>query len=373
MKIEVFRSGVWKGIPFPPERVKRIAATYNRNYPVIEAPAVIGHPDELDPTTEAYGWVRKLEFAERNDPKTGQTFTSLYAHFDQFVPEFLNAVKAGRWKQRSIKLRGDQMTHVGFLGGMLPAVKGLDPIPVDAFADGDADDDGETFTQEFAELTAASSTKQTDAMTVEEIQKAISDGIAAATKPLRTEINSLKKQLKASESDDGDDGEAKPRGKAKEFAEEPAKPEDSKEFKELQTQNAKLQDQVLEAQFSEYLQSEKLQTRVLPAQRPQVLATMKRLAADATEIEFSEGSGKDAKVTKSKPLDVYKSFLEGLPEQVEFSELATEDNANGGDDDEAGSSTFSERSGRGRAKEAGYITAAKGIVAAHPNAKVATK
>lgn len=81
-----------------------------------EAPVVVGHPKENAP---AFGWVEAL----KTDGKV------LYAKFKQLVPEFIEAVKNGLYKKRSISLYPDlSLRHIGFLGAMPPAIKGLSDI-----------------------------------------------------------------------------------------------------------------------------------------------------------------------------------------------------------------------------------------------------
>jgi hypothetical protein len=88
-----------------------------------EAPVVIGHPEESAP---AYGWAEKLK-------REGQI---LYAKARDVVPEFADMVKRGLFKKRSISLYPDfTLRHVGFLGAVPPAVKGL---PNMAFSGRDA-------------------------------------------------------------------------------------------------------------------------------------------------------------------------------------------------------------------------------------------
>ena len=88
-----------------------------------EAPVVIGHPTMNAP---AWGWVSALK-------REGK---SLYAKFQQVQPEFAEMVEKGLFKKRSIALYpGLKLRHVGFLGAMPPAVKGLADIQ---FAEGDA-------------------------------------------------------------------------------------------------------------------------------------------------------------------------------------------------------------------------------------------
>lgn len=86
-------------------------ATYNPQEH--EAPIVIGHPKDNSP---AWGWVEGIK---RED-------NILYAKLKNLVPEFVDMVKNGMFKKRSISLYPDgTLRHLGFLGAMPPAVKGL--------------------------------------------------------------------------------------------------------------------------------------------------------------------------------------------------------------------------------------------------------
>ena len=74
---------------------------------------MIGHPKDNAP---AYGWVEGLE-------RKGDT---LWAEILPTVAQFSDWLKAGLFKKRSISLYPDMsLRHVGFLGAMPPAVKGL--------------------------------------------------------------------------------------------------------------------------------------------------------------------------------------------------------------------------------------------------------
>lgn len=78
-----------------------------------EAPVVVGHPVDNSP---AYGWVEQL----KTDGKT------LFAKLKDLNKEFLNWVEKGLYKKRSISLYPNLLLrHIGFLGGVPPAVKGL--------------------------------------------------------------------------------------------------------------------------------------------------------------------------------------------------------------------------------------------------------
>lgn len=93
------------------EDLDQIVSSYNPAEH--EAPIVIGHPSDNAP---AYGWTAALK-------REGEI---LFAKFKQLVPEFVDMVQRGLFKKRSIALYPDlTLRHIGFLGAMPPAVKGL--------------------------------------------------------------------------------------------------------------------------------------------------------------------------------------------------------------------------------------------------------
>lgn len=81
-----------------------------------EAPVVYGHPETDSP---AQGWVTELK-VEGN---------TLKAHLDRLNTQFVESVKSEEYKKVSIALYDDMMLrHIGFLGAVPPAVKGLEPV-----------------------------------------------------------------------------------------------------------------------------------------------------------------------------------------------------------------------------------------------------
>ncbi|OGI00464.1 MAG: hypothetical protein A2Y25_11995 [Candidatus Melainabacteria bacterium GWF2_37_15] len=117
--VEIFRAGeqtdsVGNTRDWTESDLEKIVNQYNAKKH--EAPVVIGHPKENAP---AFGWVEDLKTDGR----------VLFAKFKQLVPEFIDAVKNGMYKKRSISLYPDfTLRHVGFLGAIPPAVKGLADI-----------------------------------------------------------------------------------------------------------------------------------------------------------------------------------------------------------------------------------------------------
>lgn len=122
MKFEIFKTGSHtsdKGVTnnYSLDDLNFIAKSYNPDED--EAPIVVGHPADNSP---AYGWVSSLEVTE-----DGKLVAD--APDDKIHPDFLSAVREGRYKKRSISLTPDgKLRHVGFLGGAAPAVKGLADI-----------------------------------------------------------------------------------------------------------------------------------------------------------------------------------------------------------------------------------------------------
>lgn len=125
----IFRAGRHRTIggqtiEFSEADLAAVAAAYDTA--VHEAPLVIGHPKTDDP---AMGWVSGLKCVGLR----------LEADFRQMDPAFAEAVEAGRYKHvsaafyapdspRNPKPGGYYLRHVGVLGAVPPAVKGLGPL-----------------------------------------------------------------------------------------------------------------------------------------------------------------------------------------------------------------------------------------------------
>lgn len=122
MTFEIFKTGTHtsdKGISkeYTLNDLNFIANSYNPEED--EAPIVIGHPEDNDP---AFGWISSLSVSEEGN-------LIAEAPDDKLHPEFLIALKEGKYKKRSISLTPEgKLRHVGFLGASKPAVKGLSDI-----------------------------------------------------------------------------------------------------------------------------------------------------------------------------------------------------------------------------------------------------
>ncbi len=122
MKFEIFKTGSHtsdKGVSkdYTLEDLNFIAQSYKPEED--EAPIVIGHPEDNDP---AFGWISSLSVSE-----DGKLIAE--APDEKLQTDFLNALKDGSYKKRSISLTPEgKLRHVGFLGAAKPAVKGLADI-----------------------------------------------------------------------------------------------------------------------------------------------------------------------------------------------------------------------------------------------------
>lgn len=129
-KIKIFKAGKHTSmegdtIDYTPEMLQACVACYAEN--VHQAPLVLGHPKHDDP---AYGWVEKLELDKDN---------VLWAYAKQVDASFAESVNAGKHNKVSASfylpdspqnpVKGSlYLRHVGFLGGQVPAVKGLGSV-----------------------------------------------------------------------------------------------------------------------------------------------------------------------------------------------------------------------------------------------------
>lgn len=125
-RLHLLRAGTFRDMhgqvtTFTPSDLAATAAAYDPAR--ARAPLVVGHPTHNSP---AFGWLGRLE-AEGED---------LYGVPEQVDPAYAEAVRAGRYPERSASLYPPDhprnpvpgvwyLRHVGALGGVAPAVRGL--------------------------------------------------------------------------------------------------------------------------------------------------------------------------------------------------------------------------------------------------------
>jgi len=296
----------------------KIVSTFDPKFH--EPPLVIGHPSNNAP---AFGWV---EGAKR----VGE---GLYLKYRQVVDEFKEWNRKGMFKKKSISVYPDgSLRHIGYLGGMPPAIKGL---PDYQFSDSGK---GEAVTYEFSDWRMSTlgrvvmklrdylvekegaekadsiigSWEVQDLLTPppeqepisescyhEEVEMEIKDVEAIVTKAMATGTQQFSEQLKTI------------------IEENKTLRTELAGIKESQTKD---REATMRREFGEFLMTPDMQKRVAEGSREATINHMMTLAA-AQPLEFGEGEQK----TKVPAVDHYKKQLQALPPVVEFGEVATKD------------------------------------------------
>lgn len=334
-----------------------IVAKYNAQS-AHEAPLVVGHPEHNSPS---FGWVEGLK-------REGKI---LYAKAKDIMPEFAELVRKGTYKKRSISLYPDMtLRHIGFLGGMPPAIKGLADIQfksgeqattyefeepekygrsplqrllgafMDAMKAGSGpksraqfcadcsaqvctsccstgaismtEDKGavidpakctmcyaccEACTMMYGPVNGMSNyNEKENEMKSEEVKTLVTDAVAAAVKPLNTQLAAFSEENKTLKE----------------------------EVAGLRKQIGETDEASARRELEQFCDSPEMRTRITPAQRSSIVTHMLTLR-NAEPLEFDDGQG--GKCKKSQ-LEVYQESLKSLPEVVQFGEFATGGRAN---------------------------------------------
>lgn len=313
--IEIFKAGTRKDahgveITLTTEDLQQAVESYSPEYH--EAPAVVGHPQHNHP---AYGWVKRL--ALEGDV--------LKAEFDQIDPEFAEMVEAGRFKKVSAsfylanspnnpKQGSLYLRHVGFLGAMPPAVKGLrNP----EFAE------GEEGVVDFADWAEASMFRRLRDWLIgkfgqDEADKALPDYLVENVQynVVRNELQPTNPEPMFNEPQPDPKGEPEMSMTPEEIAAlqaENAQLKADKAKAEAEKAEAELEATKVEnANFCEQLISE---GKLAPVAKDAALNLLNHSATVASGgvVEFNEGESL---------LTVTKAFLQAQPKIVEFAEVA---------------------------------------------------
>lgn len=242
--------------------LQQIADNYNANEH--EAPIVVGHPKDNDP---AFGWIGALKY------EGGK----LFAKAKSVVPEFVEAVKQGLFKKRSISLYPDlTLRHVGFLGAVPPAVKGLTDLKFK---------DGEGMSFEFD----------------------------AFEKTMEVQYQEFVEQLNAANAEIA---------RLKSFEEDNSRLKEQINFATMTAQQAEEKSrqialQMRKAEFAQYLADKIAYGSVTPAQAEKI--TMLLEVLDTIDLKADEAGNKVyefADGNKANPVAIMKEFIELLTKQV---------------------------------------------------------
>jgi hypothetical protein len=285
---------------------------------VHEAPIVAGHPKDNGP---AFGWIKGLSFSEGN----------LHAEPHQVNPDFDRLVQAGSYKKISASFYSPDaptnpvpgtwyLRHVGFLGAQPPAIKGLAPI---GFAEAE---------EGVVEFGDRSDGRANDYITAGFLRNLREWMIGKYGRPDADAVVPgywVENMAHVARSPDK-------QTIAPEYAEDSSMTPEELDVAQNQLQADQATFQAEQAAFSERATrveaTERAQRlagiadsvdrlvqdgKVLPAERPRVVAFMASLAEDA-EVSFSE----DGKDQVQPAAQLLMGILSRLPKRVEFNEQA---------------------------------------------------
>ncbi len=274
---------------FTEKDIEEIAKKYNEQNKHL-APLVKGHPQSNEP---AHGWVEKLK-AEGG---------KLYAKFKELSKEIINDVKEGRYKFPSISLYGDNLLrHVGLLGAVPPAVKGLGEFKFSEDIEG-----GEAIEYSFNE----------------ELEKGEVTELVGVYNETQNNISELETKIKEIK---------KLKQELKEYQENNSALENKIQFMDEEQRKAeeKLSELNLKMrtlQFEQYLNERVAYGNITPAQKEIIAKLLDALSSVNFEeregvkgYEFSEY--KDGKVIKTfgNPIELMKEFVESLKSGVKVNQ-----------------------------------------------------
>ena len=148
---------------------------YQANNVHKNSPICVGHPQSNSP---AYGWLKNVQ----------RIGNGLYCDFKDVQKEFVEAVKKGLFKNRSISLDKDlNIRHLAFLGAQAPAIKGLEQF---CFED-DEDTQDIEFTN-FSDIEEQKEERNDKVEKIEEMQNQLAEKDA--------QIDKLQKQIAEAET-----------------------------------------------------------------------------------------------------------------------------------------------------------------------------
>ncbi len=333
MQIEIFKAGThtdsagntrqWSAADLDAIAQKYNGQPVDRRH---EAPVVIGHPKDNAP---AYGWVEGLE-------RKGGV---LYARLKDLAPEFVEWVKKGLYRKRSISLYPDMtLRHIGFLGAMPPAIKGLADaafssapgVTIDFDEAGAINAIGYIFQRMrdwlIGKFGQDSADQVLDQYSIDMLKNLPPDDETGGdtVAPLYMEresvraipVRAIHESPQQKESKESEMERKELEAKLSEFSGQlKARDEEVSRLKATLDAETKARRT---AEFNTFCDGLITEGRLVPAQKPLVMDFME-IAHAAGEYEFAEG--------KKAALDRMKEFLSGLPKQVEFGEMATKGRA----------------------------------------------
>lgn len=286
--------------------LKRIAESYDPKKH--EAPMVIGHPKDNKP---AVGWVERLDF--RNN--------RLFATLKQVNKDFAKIVRDGAYKYVSAALYGPKafanptpgrfgLRHVGLFGSKPVAVRGLGPVSF-----GEGDDENDAVIIEFS---------------VEDADEGEDDGDDGGIAELSESVNALSKKVTELEKRHMSDKTNKPASGDDENVNLAEREADlNKKAADLDKRQAALEKAEADAaqrENAEFVEGLVKEGKVLPRHKDGLVEFMSGLNDDQT-VNFVASDSKSTTPAEGSARDFMEEFLNSLPEQVNYAEIAKAERA----------------------------------------------
>lgn len=272
-----------------------------------DAPVVIGHPVNNSP---AYAWVESLK-------RIGST---LLAKFRDVDKQFQDLVNQGRYQKISIALYPDKLLrHVGFLGAVPPAVKGL---KAPTFNDAD-----QAITKLEYEKPIINYSEANMPVQIKNLFSDLLNGISSKynselANQIKLDIDVLVKKHNINVDQKPDNPEPP------KFTEAPEYKEFQEKMKRLEADYSKLVADNREMKFNEIFATHFLNKgKGGPAAKEQMRTIYNLYQESGKSFEYKEG---DATVNLTGEAAFIK-FLESLPNVIEFNEIAGKGNVSGAD------------------------------------------
>lgn len=291
----------------------------------VDIPLVYGHPKDNSP---AMGWVDKVK-REGN---------RLLARIKEIQPEMKTNIQKRLYPNRSISLRSDNtLRHIGFLGGVAPAVKGLGPINFSA-GEEESNYSEYEFTateQDFAafapQQTFAPTQQapvqpqaQTQGNPMDQLINFIVDWLNRNVNPeiansVKAEAIKFKATLQPQQAQ-----QAPPQMPQQ----QPQAPQPQRQFSEteieLHKRNEELAKKLKDMEFKEFFESNVKSNKLTPAVKDTIRGIYDILNDDNAVHEYSEGDN----VKSISGKDLLTQFMDMIPEGTNlFSEFANKDSS----------------------------------------------
>lgn len=327
--LHIFRSGKHTATngtsyDFGDEVLAAIAAAYDPAKH--EAPLVVGHPKHDDP---AYGWVKSLSFADGN----------LEAEPAKVDPQFAEMVGAERFKKISASFYPPAhasnptpgawyLRHVGFLGAMPPAVKGLRSASFNEAEEGVVSF-GDWADMQNASLWRGLRDWIISKFGLDEADKVLPDyAVTSLTEEavrqpevVQTAMLSYSESAATAATTEGDAMSTAEKARLAALETENAALKSAQvQFAEREAAVATREAAARAAEIAEFVEGLATSGKILPKDKPGLTAYLAAANANPSAtsvIEFGEGTDK-----QSKPANEFlRDFLAALPKQVEFAEI----------------------------------------------------